>query len=192
MTNTEKIVNIYTDGACSGNQSEKNFGGWGAVLEYGKYKKEAFGGEIDTTNNRMELTALAASLDMLTREDLPVRVFSDSAYLIRCMNEKWYENWQRNGWKNANKKPVENRDLWERILVHLHKHKFKFYHVKGHVNLRSRNADVESHYEKFMVKNGNLFSKEEFIYITEMNNRADKLANEGIDSIKPDLPDTEA
>lgn len=184
MADNDKIVNIYTDGACSGNQDEKNFGGWGAVLEYGKHKKEAFGGEIDTTNNRMELTALAEALDMLTREDLPIRVFSDSSYLIRCMNEKWYINWEKNGWKNASKKPVENRDLWERIINHLSRHKFKFYHVKGHVNLDSERTDIDGLYKKFMAKNGNSFSKEEFKYITAMNNKADLLANEGIDSVR--------
>lgn len=184
MAGKNKTVNIYTDGACSGNQDEKNFGGWGAILEYGKHKKEAFGGETDTTNNRMELTALAEALDMLTREDLPVRVFSDSAYLIRCMNEKWYMNWEKNGWKNAAKKPVENRDLWERIIKHLSKHDFIFYLVKGHVNLDSEKIDVDKLYKNFMAKNGSSFSRQDFEYITSMNNKADALANAGIDSVR--------
>lgn len=187
MTKSETPVNIYTDGACAGNQEENNIGGWGAILEYGKHKKEAFGGEINTTNNRMELTALAEALEMLTRDGLPVRVFSDSAYLIRCMNEKWYINWQKNGWKNASKKPVENKDLWERIILHLPNNEFRFYHVKGHVNLNSPNTDIDGHYKKFMAKNGNSFTKDNFLYITEMNNRADELANKGIDLNRDDL-----
>jgi len=182
--NAIKFVNIYTDGACSGNQTEKNYGGWGAILEYGKNKKEAFGGELNTTNNRMELTALANALEMLTREDLDIRIFSDSSYLIRCINEKWYENWEKNGWKTSAKKPVENRDLWERILLHLQKHNIVVFLVKGHVNIKSEKTDVDDYYKKFTVKNGKSFSKKDFIYITEMNNRADALANKGIDSIK--------
>ena len=181
---TKKTVNIYTDGACSGNQEAENFGGWGAILEYGEHKKEVFGGEINTTNNRMELTALAEALEMLTKEGLNIKVYSDSSYLIRCMNEKWYENWRRNGWKNANKKPVENQDLWERILAHLPNQTFAFFHVKGHVNLKSKSVDIKSLYKKFLKKNGDFFSEDEFLYITEMNNRADELANEGIDSVR--------
>jgi ribonuclease HI len=184
MADTIQFVNIYTDGACSGNQSAKNYGGWGAILEYGQHKKEASGGEINTTNNRMELSALISALDMLTRDGLNIRVFSDSSYLIRCMNEKWYENWKSNGWKNASKKPVENQDLWERILEHLPKHQFKFYNVKGHINLNSKNTNIEVLYGKFTQKNGKGFTKDEFVYIVEMNNRADALANEGIDSVR--------
>lgn len=182
--NEKMTVNIYTDGGCSNNQERENIGGWGALLEYGDYKKEAFGGEKNTTNNRMELTALAEAFDMLKKEGLPICVFSDSSYLIRCMNEKWYKNWQNNGWKNANKKPVENKDLWERIIQHLTKHNIRFYHVKGHVNLDSKNTNIDNLYNKFIIKNGNTFSKDQFIYITKMNNHVDKLANDGIDSIR--------
>ena len=177
-------VNIYTDGACSGNQSSNNFGGWGAILEYGQHKKEVFGGEVNTTNNRMELTALAEALDILNRDGLNINVYSDSSYLIRCMKEKWYENWKRNGWKNAAKNPVENKDLWERIIHHLPRQTFDFYHVKGHVNLNNKNTDIKKLYNKFLAKNGNSFSEDEFLYITEMNNRADELANEGVDSVR--------
>lgn len=180
----EKTVNIYTDGACAGNQSEENFGGWGSILEYGKHMKEAYGGEINTTNNRMELTALVKAFEMLTKENLKIRVFSDSAYLIRCLNEKWYENWIRNGWKTSAKKPVENRDLWESILCHLGKHNVVFFHVKGHVDLNSKGINIDDHYRKHMAIYGNIFSKDEFIYITKMNNRADTLANKGITSIR--------
>lgn len=132
----------------------------------------------------MELTAFAEALDMLKKDNLSIRVFSDSSYLIRCMNEKWYENWERNGWKNASKKPVENKDLWERIIKYLHRHQFQFFHVKGHVNLKSKKTDIDGLYKKFVSKNGNSFSKDDFLYITEMNNRADELANFGILKVK--------
>lgn len=184
MNETKKSINIYTDGGCSGNQEKENFGGWGAILEYGEHKKEASGGEINTTNNRMELKAFVVALEMLKEEGLHIKVYSDSSYLINCMTQKWYVNWQKNGWKNSNKKPVENQDLWEQIISHLKKHNFEFYHVKGHVNLNSGKTDIDGLYKKFLAKNGSNFTKDEFLYITEMNNRADALVNEGINSVR--------
>ena len=127
-----KTVNIYTDGACSGNQNDENLGGWGAVLEYGEHEKALFGGERDTTNNRMEMKALIEALAALNREGLRIRVFSDSAYLMNCFREKWYEKWLRNNWITSSKTPVENRDLWEQLLSMLQKHKVIFHWVKAH------------------------------------------------------------
>ena len=132
-----KTVNIYTDGACSGNQNDENLGGWGAVLEYGEHEKALFGGERDTTNNRMEMKALIEALAALNREGLRIRVFSDSAYLMNCFREKWYEKWLRNNWITSSKTPVENRDLWEQLLPFLEKHTIEFYRVKVHVNIHS-------------------------------------------------------
>lgn len=179
-----KTVNIYTDGACSGNQMEKNYGGWGAILEYGESKKELFGGEINTTNNRMEMSALLSAFRALKKDNLSINVFSDSSYLMNCFREKWYENWHRNNWKTSKKTDVENRDLWEELLYYINKHNINFYRVKGHVNLNSKNINLDEIYKKFKSWNGSSFSKDDFIYITEMNNRADQLANQGIDSIR--------
>ena len=92
-----KTVNIYTDGACSGNQNDKNLGGWGCILEFGEHQKELHGGEVNTTNNRMELSALVAGLSALKQKGLNVRIFADSSYLINCFKQKWYVNWQKNG-----------------------------------------------------------------------------------------------
>ena len=89
-----KTINIYTDGACSGNQNDTNLGGWGALLEYGDHSKELFGGEENTTNNRMEMMALLNALKALKKTGQTISVFSDSSYLVNCPNEKWYENWQ--------------------------------------------------------------------------------------------------
>jgi len=100
------------------------------------------------------------------------------------MNEKWYERWALNGWKNSNKKPVENKDLWERIILHLSKQNLNFYHIKGHVNLKNERTDIDALYNKFLDKNNVFFTKDNFIYITEMNNRADELANIGIVAAK--------
>ncbi len=131
---TDRII-IYCDGACSGNQFGTNRGGWGAVLLFQGHRKEISGGEKNTTNQRMELTACISALESLKRTDLPVIIYSDSAYLVNCMQQKWYEKWQRNGWKNAKKQPVENRDLWERLLNVLSEFKTSFRKVEGHVGI---------------------------------------------------------
>ena len=102
------ILRIYTDGACSGNQHETNVGGWGAVLEYGQAQKELWGGERNTTNNRMEMTALIEALSALKKTDQQIEVFSDSAYLMDCFRKKWYVSWQKNGWKTGIRCYVRN------------------------------------------------------------------------------------
>ena len=179
-----KPVNIYTDGACSGNQNENNFGGWGAILVYGEHSKEIFGGEKNTTNNKMELTAVMESLKSLNKDGLNINIFSDSSYLVECFTKKWYVKWRQNGWKTYQKKPVENRELWEEILSLIEKHsKVNFYRVKGHMNLNNE-AQINKWFAKFKSWNGSSFTKEDFIYITKMNLRADKLANMGIDEVR--------
>ena len=113
---TENII-IYCDGACSNNQQRSNRGGWGAVLLYKGAVKEISGAERNTTNNRMELLACIKALEAVKNRSLPVAVFTDSAYLANCLLQKWYVRWQRNGWLTAGKKPVENKDLWLRLLA---------------------------------------------------------------------------
>ena len=122
------LVEIFTDGACKGNPGP---GGWGAILRKGDSEKELFGGEALTTNNRMEMTAAIRGLESL-REPCHVRLHSDSAYLINCFKNRWYDNWRRNGWRNASKQPVENRDLWERLLELSTQHRIEWIKVKGH------------------------------------------------------------
>jgi ribonuclease HI len=179
-----KIIYIHTDGACSGNQNETNIGGWGAILEYGAHIKELYGGEINTTNNRMEMTALLNALKAINKKEQIISVFSDSSYLMNCFREKWYEKWYRNNWQTAKKTEVENRDLWESLLEIIQQHNISFYRVKGHVNLKSPKTNVNMLYEKFIEWNGSDFSMEDFLSITEKNNRADALANLGIDELK--------
>ena len=128
-------ITIYCDGACSGNQSARNIGGWGAVLQYHDKTKEIHGGERDTSNQRMELTACIRALESIKSKDIPVDVYSDSAYLINCMREKWYVTWQKNGWKNAKKQPVENQDLWKHLLNVLTVHAVRFHKVEGHAGV---------------------------------------------------------
>lgn len=182
-----KTISIYTDGACSGNQNENNIGGWGAILEYGNHSKEIYGGEIDTTNNRMEMTALLNALKTIKKDNQLISVYSDSSYLINCFKEKWYEKWYQNDWKNSKKQDVENRDLWEALISLIKKHTISFYRVKGHVNLQSKRTNTLALYEKFKTQNGPQFSMDDFMYITQMNNRADALANLGIDEIRQDI-----
>ncbi|WP_432406455.1 ribonuclease H family protein [Wukongibacter sp. M2B1] len=176
-----KFLNIYTDGACSGNQNKDNIGGWGAILEYGDNKKELFGGEVNTTNNKMELTAVVKALETLKKDGLNINIFSDSSYVVECFTKKWYIKWQQNGWKTSQKSPVENKELWESILSLIKNHKnVNFYRVKGHINL-SNESQINKWFTKFKSWNGNSFTRGDFLYITQMNIRADELANLGID-----------
>ena len=179
-----EILRIYTDGACSNNQGENTIGGYGSVLEYNGVIKELHGGERNTTNNRMELLAVINAFKALKKEEQKIEVFTDSSYVANCFNDKWYENWRKNGWKNAKKEPVENRELWEELLSLVEKHDVRFYRVKGHVNLNSENTDFKGHYEKFKKVNGTKFGFKDFLHIVEMNNRCDSLANLGIDEIR--------
>lgn len=128
MYNIKKKVTIYTDGACSGNPGP---GGWGAVLIYGSQRKELSGAAETTTNQRMELTAALQALQAL-KEPCEVILFSDSAYLINAFNQHWLDNWQRNGWRNAKKQPVENQDLWQALLNISSQHQVSWRKVKGH------------------------------------------------------------
>jgi ribonuclease HI len=125
-------VIIYCDGACSGNQNKTNTGGWGAVLSHDGKVKEIYGGEPNTTNQRMELTACIKALEEMRSAQYEVDVHTDSAYLANAINQQWYVKWQKNGWLNYNRKPVENRDLWERLLTLLSKYKVNLIKVAGH------------------------------------------------------------
>jgi len=180
----KKILKIYTDGGCSGNQNEENFGGWGAIMEFGPYLKEMFGSEANTTNNRMEMTALLEAFRAIKKPDQTIYVFSDSAYLMDCFRKKWYLKWLRNGWKTTSKTPVENRDLWEALIPFLQEHDISFFRVKGHVSPDSPAVNMDKLYSTFVEWNGADFSLEDFRHVTEMNNRADALANKGIEKVR--------
>lgn len=124
MSNT---VEIYTDGACSGNPGP---GGWGAVLRYGQHEKELLGGEADTTNNRMELMAAIMALEDLKRP-CTIRLTTDSQYVRRGITE-WLAGWKRKNWMTADKKPVKNIDLWQRLEAAAEAHEIEWCWVKGH------------------------------------------------------------
>jgi len=121
-------VEIYTDGACSGNPGP---GGWAAILVASDKEKELSGGEKHTTNQRMEIMAAVEGLKALTRP-CAVTIFSDSAYLVNCMTQKWYVNWQRTGWLNSQRQPVKNQDLWQALLTAMEGHQLTYGKVKGH------------------------------------------------------------
>ncbi len=123
----ESQVDIWTDGACSGNPGP---GGWGAVLRAGSHEKELFGGEPATTNNRMELLAAIEALNALKRAST-VRLHTDSTYVKDGLT-KWIHGWKRNGWKTADKKPVKNQDLWQALEAAVARHKVDWIWVKGH------------------------------------------------------------
>jgi ribonuclease HI len=120
-------VEIYTDGACKGNPGP---GGWGALLRWNGHEKELFGGEPDTTNNRMELMAAIMAIEALTRET-EADLYTDSKYLRDGITQ-WLPRWKTNGWKTAAKKPVKNDDLWRRLDDALARHQINWHWVKGH------------------------------------------------------------
>ena len=123
-----KNVEIYTDGACSGNPGP---GGWGAVLIYNGVEKQLSGSEKETTNNRMELSAVITALKAL-KEPCNVTLTTDSKYVCDAINKGWLTSWEKNSWKKADKKPVLNIDLWQELLPLLDKHRVEFIWVKGH------------------------------------------------------------
>ena len=145
--NNELITQIYTDGGCRGNPGP---GGWGVVLQAGSAKKELWGGEANTTNNRMELTAVIRALGALTRP-ASVQIHTDSQYVQKGISQ-WIHNWKRNGWKTADKKPVKNADLWQELDRISQQHRITWLWVKGHAGHPG-------------------------------NERADTLANRGIDEL---------
>ena len=120
-------VEIFTDGACSGNPGP---GGWGAILRSGGHEKELSGGESATTNNRMEMTAVIRALEALKKPS-PVRLHTDSRYVLDGAT-RWIEGWKKNGWKTADKKPVKNEDLWRELDALLKRHDVHWLWVKGH------------------------------------------------------------
>ena len=125
-----KTVTLYTDGACSGNPGP---GGWGAILEYKGVEKELSGGEANTTNNRMELTAVIAALSLL-KEPCAVDLYSDSKYVIDALEKGWAWGWKKKGWIKSDKKPALNPDLWEELLRLTQVHKLTYHWVKGHAS----------------------------------------------------------
>jgi ribonuclease HI len=127
MTTARKHVEIFTDGACKGNPGP---GGWGAILRMGAHEKELSGDEAETTNNRMEMTAVIRALNALT-EPCNVTLHTDSRYVIDGMT-KWIDGWQRKGWVNASKKPVRNQDLWHDLIEAALHHQITWEWVKGH------------------------------------------------------------
>ena len=124
---SEKVVDIFTDGACRGNPGP---GGWGVLLRWGATEKELFGGEPETTNNRMELTAVIRALEALTRP-VKARVHTDSTYVQQGIT-KWIHGWKKNGWRTSAKEPVKNEDLWRALDAAAARHQLEWHWVKGH------------------------------------------------------------
>lgn len=122
-------IHIYADGSCNNNVGKK--GGWGAILKYQKLEKRICGSVLDTTSNRMELTAALKAIQALKRSDLPITIYSDSQYLIKGITE-WSIKWIKNGWKNANNDPVINKDIWLKLLRLNKKFKITWIWIRGH------------------------------------------------------------
>lgn len=130
-----KQVEVYTDGACSGNPGP---GGWGAILRYGGVEKELSGYNRETTNNRMELTAAIRGLEAL-KEPCRVKLYTDSQYLAKAINQGWLKSWKKNGWRKSDKKPVLNVELWKQLDSQLTRHVVTIHWVKGHAQNKYNN-----------------------------------------------------
>ena len=147
-----KTVTLYTDGACSGNPGP---GGWGAILEYNGIEKELCGGEENTTNNRMELTAVIRGLQAL-KEPCIVELYSDSKYVIDALQQGWAVSWRAKNWRKADKKPALNPDLWEILLQLTEKHQMHYHWVKGHAeNPKTNRCDEMAVAQWKMLKGEN-------------------------------------
>lgn len=130
MSNKPEVI-VYTDGACSGNPGP---GGWGAILRWNGTQKELSGGHPQTTNNRMEMQAVIEALKALKKPCL-VKIHSDSALIINAFQQGWIKNWQKRGWRKSNKKPVENKELWQEMLKAMEAHEVHWIKVKGHAGI---------------------------------------------------------
>lgn len=136
-------LEIYCDGGCRGNQADTNIGGWGAYMIYGPHKKKLYGGEANTTNNKMELTGAIEGLKAIKNKNIPTDVFVDSAYVLNGITN-WIYGWMKRGWKNSKKEPVANKELWMELLEE--KDKFAditFNKVKGHSTNEGNNMADE-------------------------------------------------
>ncbi|CBI76040.1 ribonuclease H [Bartonella clarridgeiae 73] len=127
MLDRKKVIEIYTDGACSGNPG---LGGWGAILRWNGYERELYGGEVYTTNNQMELMAAIRALNVL-KESCSVELYTDSAY-VRNGISTWLEGWKKNNWRTASKNPVKNMKLWQALDDVCSRHDIKWHWIKGH------------------------------------------------------------
>lgn len=174
---------IACDGACSGNGKDHSPGGWGAVLRYKGHQKELCGGSPSTTNNIMELTACIEALSAIKNPDLPIVIYCDSAYVVNCFEQKWYVGWEKNGWKNSKKQPVENRILWEQLLSQVRRFKAapEFVKIKGHLDLTDE-SKIESWHRKLLESRvgRRIISAEEYREALSLNHLADELANRGM------------
>lgn len=151
MNDKNNVVRLYTDGACKGNPG---VGGWGVLMRYGEHEKELYGGEPDTTNNRMELMAVIQGLNALTRP-CKVEVWLDSEYVKNGITQ-WMPNWKRRGWKTADRKPVKNAELWRALDEAAQRHDITWHWVRGHAG-------------------------------HEGNERADALANRGVEQVRANM-----
>ncbi len=128
MSKELKVIEMYSDGACSGNPGP---GGYGVILRYKGTEKELSGGDRDTTNNRMELMGVIAGLEAL-KEPCRVTIYTDSQYVVNGITKGWAASWKANGWKKKDKKPALNSDLWDRLLGQIDRHQVEFVWIKGH------------------------------------------------------------
>ncbi len=171
-------IYIYTDGSCLNNQTSENKGGYGVYLKCGKFEKKLSKGFKNTTNNIMEMLAVIEGLKAVKDKSYKIIVFSDSAYIVNCINDKWYVKWQKNNWINSKKEPVLNKELWQELLeLYTSFDNISFIKVKGHLD-ENNIKEIKKWYEKLPLNIKETMSLEEYQTHIKGNNIADKLAVE--------------
>ena len=180
----DNVVRIYCDGGSRNNGKENSIGGWGTYFTFNEHTRQLYGGEKLATNNMMEITAVIEGLKQLKTFDLPIEIILDSGYVRNCLKDKWYEKWEKNGWKTSKKEPVENQGLWEELIILIRKcKKVEFLQIKGHLNL-NKDSEIQKYHKKFIEQNNKPTTRGEFETYVMGNNIADVLANRGMDNLE--------
>jgi ribonuclease HI len=149
------ILKIGTDGGCRGNQHKINIGGWGVVLDFNGIRKEIYGGKRNTTNNQMELISVVRAFEAVKDKKISTLIIADSAYVVNCITAKWYINWERNGWRNAKKDPVENKELWVRFLeLYRTFENLEFTRLDGHADEKKKHLEPTENEKLNIIADG--------------------------------------
>lgn len=171
------MLKVYTDGACLDNGKSENVGAWAYFMAYRNHEKKDSDFSSNTTNNQMELLAVINALKSIKKKNIKVMVYSDSAYIVNCINDKWYVKWRKNNWIKPDKKEVKNLELWKRLIELFESfNDINIFHVRSHLDL-SNKVLIQKELIKFNSKNKTNISLEEFEKILKGNKLVDEMAS---------------